>query len=131
ALDALDRLRSALARDDGDVEPGLLVVALLQRDVPRGVAAERTEVEREGDGALRLRVGRKNSHGYRNSGECERQAKAHGRSSSRIILISGPVLRPSCLSIFAAASRVPASGQRARERERSRQQRAKSAAGGL
>ena len=51
-LHALDRLRGALARDDRDVETRLLVVALVERDVPGGVAAERAEVERESHGVL-------------------------------------------------------------------------------
>ena len=36
----------SLARDDGHIEPGPFVVALLERDVPCGVAAERGAIER-------------------------------------------------------------------------------------
>jgi hypothetical protein len=57
-LDRLDHLRGALRRNDRDVEAFRREITLGQRRIPRRMAAERNEVEREHDLGRRLRGGR-------------------------------------------------------------------------
>src|SRR5262249_32680114 len=71
----------ALARDDGDVETFLLVVALLQRNVPGGMAAERAEVERERDRSC-LRVSL--------SGQSNQQQRNHRQRTQHVALLANP-----------------------------------------